>query len=140
MEPLDSFHSLRAVGYGTGYNNLDIRATAGAGSGIYLPTTGNLGIAMTNPSVELDITGDIEYTGTITDVSDERLKENIVGINNPISKIQGINGVYFNMIGSDKRELGVIAQNVQKVLPEAVSVLDPEKGYLVLIIQALCRY
>lgn len=101
---------------------------------------GNLGIAMTNPSVELDITGDIEYTGTITDVSDERLKENIVGINNPISKIQGINGVYFNMIGSDKRELGVIAQNVQKVLPEAVSVLDPEKGYLVLIIQALCRY
>jgi len=34
------------------------------------------------------------------------------------------------MIGSDTRELGVIAQNVQKVLPEAVSVVEPEKGYL----------
>jgi len=92
--------------------------------------SGNVGIAMTNPSVALDVTGDIEYTGTITDVSDQRLKENIVGINNSISKIQGINGVYFNMIGSDKRELGVIAQNVQQVLPEAISVVDPEKGYL----------
>jgi len=97
---------------------------------LYANKDGNVGIAMTNPSVALDVTGDIEYTGTITDVSDQRLKENIVGINNPISKIQGINGVYFNMIGSDKRELGVIAQNVQQVLPEAVSIVDPENGYL----------
>ena len=95
-----------------------------------IENNGNVGIAMTNPSVALDVTGDIEYTGTITDVSDQRLKENIVGINNPILKIQGINGVYFNMIGSDKRELGVIAQNVQQVLPEAVSIVDPENGYL----------
>ncbi len=32
---------------------------------------------MTNPGVALDVNGDIEYTGTITDVSDRRLKENV---------------------------------------------------------------
>jgi len=105
-------------------------ASTNTGNTLFAQSGGNVGIAMTDPSVKLDVTGDIEYTGTITDVSDQRLKENIVGINNSISKIQGINGVYFNMIGSDKRELGVIAQNVQQVLPEAVSIVDPEKGYL----------
>ena len=74
--------------------------------------------------------GSIQYSGSITDVSDKRLKENIVKIDNSISKIQNIDGVYFNMIGSDKRELGVLAQDVQKVLPESVNVIDVENGYL----------
>jgi len=92
--------------------------------------SGNVGIGDTTPDVALDVIGDINYTGTITDVSDERLKENIEVITDSIEKLKYIKGIYFNMIGSDKRELGVIAQNVQKVLPEAVSVINEEKGYL----------
>jgi len=125
----DAHADIGWTGTGTETGNLVFRVPH-TNERMRIQSNGNVGIAMTNPSVALDVTGDIEYTGTITDVSDERFKENIVDINNPISKIQGINGVYFNMIGSDKRELGVIAQNVQKVLPEAVSVVDPEKGYL----------
>jgi hypothetical protein len=104
------------------------RVTSGVASYI---SNGTLGIKTSNPSVELDVIGDIEYTGTITDVSDERLKENIVTVYNALDKIRALNGVYFNMIDTpEKTEIGVIAQDVQKVLPEAVSVVEPEQGYL----------
>lgn len=97
-----------------------------AGAVVYpIEMDGSLvGINMTNPSVELDVTGDIEYTGTITDVSDRRLKENIEPILDPLGILELINGVYFNMIGDDRREAGVIAQDVQRSLPEAVKEMD----------------
>ncbi len=48
-----------------------------------------------------------------------------------LKKIQAINGVYFNMIDApEKKEIGVIVQTVQKVLPEPVKVIDEEKRYL----------
>jgi hypothetical protein len=86
---------------------------------------------MTNPSVALDVTGDIEYTGTLTDVSDERLKENIAPLRNGLDKVLGIEAKYYNMINTPGRtEIGFIAQNVQQYAPEAISVVDPENGRL----------
>jgi hypothetical protein len=77
------------------------------------------------------VQGDIEYTGTITDISDGRLKENIQRIENALAKVERINGVYFNMKDTpEQTEVGVIAQDVKEVLPEAVSIVDREKGYL----------
>ncbi len=93
---------------------------------------GDVGIGMTNPSVELDVTGDIEYTGTITDVSDRRLKENFSSIDSVLTKIMKIKGLSYNMINDSlkTREYGVIAQDVQAVFPEIVTTVDPENGYL----------
>jgi hypothetical protein len=92
---------------------------------------GNIGIAMTNPSVALDVTGDIEYTGTITDVSDERLKENITDFSGSgLEIIDSIGVKSFNMIGSSRVETGFIAQNVKEFFAESVSVIDPEHEYL----------
>ena len=88
---------------------------------------GYVGINDTSPSYRLDVSGDIAYTGSIYDTSDERLKENITTITDALSKLGGINGAYFNMKGETKREVGVIAQDVEKVLPEAVS--DGADGY-----------
>ena len=86
---------------------------------------------MTNPSVALDVTGDIEYTGALTDVSDERLKENIAPLRNGLDKVLGIEAKYYNMINTPGRtEIGFIAQNVQQYAPEAISVVDPENGRL----------
>jgi hypothetical protein len=95
-------------------------------------TGGDVGIGMTNPSVELDVTGDIEYTGTITDVSDRRLKENFSSIDSILTKIMKIEGLSYNMINDStkRREYGVIAQDVQKVFPEMVTIVDPDSGYL----------
>ncbi len=55
--------------------------------------------------------------------SDRRLKEKITKISDPLSLLEKINGVYFYWKqGEDKsRQVGVIAQEVEKVLPEIVS-------------------
>jgi hypothetical protein len=90
---------------------------------------GKVGIGTTAPNVELDVIGSIEYTGTITDVSDIRLKENIQPIEGALDKLLTLRGFSFNDIGSEERSLGLSAQEVQKVFPEAVSVVD-KKGHL----------
>ena len=79
----------------------------------------------------LQVTGSISATGDITafNTSDERLKENIVTIVNPIEKIKQVKGVEFtwkpgfekvHMFGTGS-DIGVIAQDVQKILPQIVS-------------------
>ena len=73
--------------------------------------------------------GAIYATGNITAYySDERLKENITPIENALAKVNAISGVTYNgndlaaEYGYDDRsqQVGVLAQEVQKVLPEAV--------------------
>jgi len=93
---------------------------------------GNTGIGMSNPSVALDVTGDIEYTGTITDVSDERLKDQITTITGEqaLSIITSMQAKSFIMRDSGKKEYGYIAQEILPIFPDAVSIIDPETGYL----------
>ena len=61
--------------------------------------------------------------------SDRRLKNSIMNIPNALCKINQLNGVYFNwnecacvlaQRDTNKREIGFIAQDINKVLPEAV--------------------
>jgi hypothetical protein len=69
------------------------------------------------------------FTGDITANSDSRLKEEIQPIENALDKVDAINGVTFSLIGGDDtRRVGVIAQDVQAVLPEAVH--EDENGLL----------
>ena len=85
---------------------------------------GNTGIGTINPSVALDVIGDIEYTGSITDVSDIRLKENIEPIEGALGKVLTLEGFTYNLIGEDSRSAGFSAQDILKVLPEAVKKID----------------
>ena len=71
------------------------------------------------------------YDNVIAYASDKRLKENIIKIPNAIDKVMSINGVTFDWkdmvydLGfepSNKHEVGVLAQEVEKVLPEAVEI------------------
>ena len=70
----------------------------------------------------INAAGNANFSGTVTANSDEKLKENVVGITNALEKVMDLRGVYFNRIGKtyDDREIGVIAQEVEKVLPELV--------------------
>ena len=71
----------------------------------------------------VNVAGSIIAGGNITAYSDRRVKENIEPITNALNKVQQLNGVTFNRIDlSDKtkRYAGLIAQDIEKVLPEAV--------------------
>ena len=62
--------------------------------------------------------GNITATGNVTAYSDERLKSNIKTIEGAVDTVKALRGVTFEKDGKDS--LGVIAQEVQKVLPEVV--------------------
>ena len=74
------------------------------------------------------VNGTMTASGNVTAYSDEKLKDNIEPIENPIEKVKGINGVTFNRndIEGNPRQTGVIAQEVETVLPEVVET--DEKG------------
>ena len=63
--------------------------------------------------------------------SDERLKENIVTIDDSINKIKQLRGVEYDWKKSGKRDIGVIAQEVEKVIPEVVSKVEDKDEYVV---------
>jgi len=108
---------------------------------VFNPSSNSLGIGTTNPTSKLTVQGNISVSGfatfsndlfvsgivTATDynsASDIRLKENIQKIDNPIDKIVRIEGVTFDWKSDNKSSMGVIAQNIEKVLPELVSGED----------------
>ena len=95
-------------------------------------TTNGIGVG-TAPS---GVVGAILATNDIVAFasSDERLKENVVSIENAVEKVEAIGGYTYNWIPmegvhvyGDMKDVGVIAQEIEKVLPELVS--DRENGY-----------
>ena len=66
------------------------------------------------------VKGNIFASGEIYSSSDIRLKTNISNIDEPIKKIEQLNGVYYNLISNEKRCIGLIAQEVEKIIPEVV--------------------
>ena len=81
----------------------------------------------------LTVGGTITATGDIVSdcSSDERLKDNISVILNPIDKIKQIKGVEFDWNNKQStfkgHDIGVVAQDIEKVLPELVNTRD--NGY-----------
>ena len=88
---------------------------------VIIDNSGNVGIVTTVASYNLHVVGRIYATGNITAFSDSNLKTNILSIENAIDKIKLLNGYTFNTVhDSSKRYVGLFAQDVEKVLPEAV--------------------
>jgi len=101
-------------------------------NGFICDETGSVGIKINESnaplSYALDVSGSIRASGTILQSSDERLKENIYPIDNAFDRVNNIEGVYFNWKDKSERNVGVLAQQVEKVLPEVVS--QDGNGYL----------
>jgi len=92
--------------------------------------TGYLAIGTTtNSGYRLYVSGTIYATGNITANSDLTLKKNLAIIENPTDKLMQLNGYAYQWKSDDSHQYGVIAQEVEKILPYAVSTgTDGIKG------------
>ena len=113
-----------SVSDATYMNNTIITGSLTVGGGVQLSTT--LG--------RIDAKNDILAYST----SDRRLKENITPIEHAVDKVERITGVNFDwkelteeekiyIHGNEGHDIGVIAQEIEKVLPNAVTTRD--SGY-----------
>jgi hypothetical protein len=118
------------VGNGSGLTNLPSSQWTNVSSGIFYNTS-NVGIGTNNPAQKLHVIGDIAATGrVISYYSDERLKTNISKIYNSLDIINNINGFYYEPnniaislgIKNRGREIGLSAQDVNRVVPEVISL------------------
>lgn len=122
-------------GYGVYGKNSNAFGYAGyfdapAGGYGLVVNTGNVGIGTTTPSAALHVVGDIKFTGVLTDISDERTKENVRPLEDAIRKITSLEGRSYNMIDDRTKrvEYGFLAQAVRKVFPALV--VEDENGML----------
>ncbi len=81
--------------------------------------------------------------GTVNTTSDERAKDDITPITGALDKVQQLGGYSFTLKATDEKSSGVIAQEVQKVMPELVQegaegLLSVQYGNMVgLLIEAI---
>ena len=102
--------------------------------GAYLDTSERVHIGGTgDPVISLKVTGEIYATNNITAYysSDITLKDNVRPIESAIFKVQQIRGVTFDWneksgkIAQEKgHDVGLIAQEVEKVLPEVIQIRE----------------
>ena len=103
--------------------------------GAYAQIRRDVQIRFSENQSELRCDGDI-----VAFVSDERLKTDIVGITNALDKVNSLSGFTYtwtewaseqgNQFDRSKRHVGVSAQEVEKVLPEAVAPAPFNNEYL----------
>lgn len=131
----------------TGGSTLPFRIQPGAPSNsIYIKTGGDVGIGTSMPTQKLHVNGnmhvegDITLTGTITNVSDRNLKKDIASYNGGLDLIQKLEPKTYHFktqeyrgLGlPDDNQIGLIAQDVEQLLPELVvtreMVVDEENN------------
>lgn len=115
--------------YGTSSANARLRIfNTSELNGLIIKENGFIGIGNSDPTVRLQVNGDI-IANSIAGSSDIRYKINIRPVENALDKVKSLRGVYFNWDQkafpnkefTDKTEIGFIAQEVEKVLPEVVT-------------------
>lgn len=119
---------------------------------VYTDASGNVGIGTSTPTEKLHVNGNGKFSGTVNltslsgagnravysdasgnltnSSSDERLKENVSILSYGLDTVCSLNPVSYNWIDKEKlgsqRELGLIAQEVQKFVPEVIGVSSQE--------------
>ncbi|MBN4062322.1 MAG: hypothetical protein COA57_14355 [Flavobacteriales bacterium] len=92
-------------------------------------TTQNVGIGTITPNAKLQVNGSVNCTGG-TCSSDIRWKKNVIQLENTLDKVSQLRGVTYNWRKqkfpdknfNSKKQIGLIAQEVEKVYPELVNI------------------
>jgi len=113
-----------------------------SGNNLYVDVTNSrVGVGTTIPSTTLQVAGTITCVD-INSTSDINLKENIHSIDDPLGKVMQINGVGFRWKDTKEDAIGVIAQDIEEVIPELVKNNDHIKtvnynGLIGVLIEAI---
>ena len=117
----------------------------GLGRWILYHSVGNnctgIGTSSTAGGYAIYCNGGVYATGNVVAYSDRRKKKDIETIDGALDKVLELRGVYYKRIYSEgdtfteellvKRQLGVIAQEVNEVVPEVVSYVKELDEYAV---------
>lgn len=126
------------------FGNSDAGTNQPIGWKVAITANGRVGVGTTSPNSTLHVvgtanitsgivtTGDITTTGTMTaqhfdNVSDITLKENIEPIQDALNTLEKLNPVSFTWKKDGSTSFGLIAQEVEKILPEIVHQSDEVK-------------
>jgi len=82
--------------------------------------TSDLSIAGAATVTIAQATGTITSPGDISGLSDQRLKENLEPIEKALDKIDSLTGYVYDRIDTGQRQAGLLAQDVEQVLPEVI--------------------
>lgn len=101
----------------------------------------------TQPAFALDVVGDVRASGNIIAQSDGRYKSNTSTIDNSLDKVKRLRGVSYVKTDSEHVNMGLVAQEIEQVLPELVTThkgtdYDDEKsvnynGVIPVLIEAI---
>ena len=110
----------------------DAETGGNAGSSFNLNRFNDAGAALGNVIAASRVTGVVTFAAAIVNgPSDRTLKENIEPLTGSLDKVLALQGKSFNMIGDPRRQIGLIAQDVEPIVPEVIQpfdVFDPETG------------
>ena len=115
-------------------------------TGFFSPTPGQFTIVSAGSSILNVNSGGIIVTGIASatafdSLSDINYKENINTVNNALNKVEQLRGVKFDWKESGNPSYGVIAQELEQVLPELVHGNDPKtvnyNGIIGVLIEAI---
>lgn len=97
-----------------------------------LQVNGNAGIGVANPAFRLQLPNVANNTGRgranqWTTYSSIRWKENIAPIDDALTKVMQLRGIYYDPKGGGNRSVGLVAEEVGKVVPEVVDYEEDGK-------------
>ena len=84
------------------------------------------GSEVTALTLDMSEAGAATFNNNVTAFSDERLKDNIETLEDGLDKVEQLRGVTYTRDG--RENIGVIAQEIEKILPEIVKTADDEMG------------
>jgi hypothetical protein len=140
--PANGIYSKGDVVVGTGrisaptstYHYIDLgrdgsdRQIFGSYGGVYSFRNSSSGADVVNiDNGSISCSGSIVASGNVTAYSDKRVKKNVKPIKDALAKVLSLKGVIFDRKDVNASQTGLIAQDVEAVLPEAVSRLAPSK-------------
>ena len=72
----------------------------------------------------VNVTGDMVASGNVTAYSDAKLKTDISSIDNALEIVGKLRGVNYKWLSNGQADIGVIAQEVEEVVPEVVKTSE----------------